>query len=72
VICKLSIVIPAYEHAGAILDTNHVPEIGERLNLGDALVEVIELEELLPARGDFRFFHATCRLVSRNHQPGNG
>ena len=63
-ICKLSIVVPGSEHAGAIIDVPAIPTVGDQLTLGEAVVEVLEVMELLPPRGDFHFVHATCRLVS--------
>ena len=65
-ICKLSIVVPGFEDGGTILDTNSVPQIGDHLTIGDRVVEVMEVTELLPARGDFRFIHTTCRLVGED------
>ncbi len=62
-VCKLSIVIPSGDHAGAIIDTPAIPTVGDRLTLGDVTVEVLEVKELLPPRGVFHFVHATCRLV---------
>jgi hypothetical protein len=70
-VCKLSIVIPRSEHAGAIIDTAAVPVVGDRLTLGDVTVEVLEVQELLPPRGDFHFVHATCRLVSQADAPSS-
>jgi hypothetical protein len=63
VVCKLSIVIPGASHGGAILDRPNVPRVGEHLDLGDITVEVIEVTELLPPRGDFRFIHVTAHIV---------
>jgi len=62
-VCKVSIVIPGSEHGGAILDLAAMPSVGDRVVLGDSVVEVLEVMELLPPRGDFHFVHATCRLV---------
>jgi hypothetical protein len=62
-VCKLSIVIPGEGHAGAIIDTGRIPAVGERLKLGDDLVEVLEVRELLPPRGDFHFVHITGRII---------
>jgi hypothetical protein len=64
VVCKLSIVIPGGAHAGAILDRPRPPQVGELLPLGDVTVEVEEVTELLPPRGEFRFIHVTARLVA--------
>ncbi len=60
---KLSIVIPSGEHAGAIIDTPAMPNVGDRLALGNVTVEVVEVMELVPPRGDFRFVHVTGRIV---------
>ncbi len=62
-VCKLSIVIPTGEHAGAIIDRPAMPAVGDRLALGDVTVEVLEVKELLPPRGDFHFVHVTGRIV---------
>jgi hypothetical protein len=68
-VCKLSIVIPSSEHAGAIIDTPAIPNVGDLLAVGDLTVEVLEVMELLPPRGDFRFVHATCKVVSQPASP---
>jgi hypothetical protein len=62
-VCKLSIVIPSGEHAGAIIDTPEMPNVGDRLTLGNVIVEVVEVKELLPPRGDFHFVHVTGQIV---------
>jgi hypothetical protein len=63
-VCKLSIVIPAGGHAGAIIDTAHIPHVGERIRLGSTVIEILEVRELLPPRGEFRFLHATGQVVA--------
>ena len=67
-VCKVSIVIPNIESAGAIIDLPAIPKLGDQVALGDSIVEVVEVMELLPPRGDFRFVHATCRLLGE-HRP---
>jgi len=62
-VCKLSIVVPNSAHAGAIIDTPAIPNVGDRITLGQVTVEVLEVKELLPPRGDFHFVHATCKLA---------
>jgi len=62
-VCRLSIVVPGSDHSGAILDLSSVPVVGDRIVLGEATVEVLEVMELIPPRGEFHFVHATCRLV---------
>jgi hypothetical protein len=64
-VCKLSIVIPGNERAGAIIDLPAIPNVGDQLILGETIAEVLEVMELIPPRGDFHFVHATCRLVAR-------
>jgi hypothetical protein len=63
VVCKLSIVLPGSGHGGAIIDTPAMPAVGDFIPLGDLTVEVLEVQELLPPRGEFRFVHVTGRVV---------
>jgi hypothetical protein len=70
-VCKVSIVIPASQHGGAILDLSAIPKVGDRIPLGDAIVEIMEVTELLPPRGDFHFVHATCRLIGEQPPSAN-
>jgi hypothetical protein len=60
---KVSIVVLGSEHAGAIINLDDMPAVGQRVTVGDVDVEVLEVVELLPPRGEFHFLHATCRLV---------
>jgi hypothetical protein len=64
VVCKLSIVIPGGGHSGAIVDRWRMPQVGEMMDLGDVVVAVDEVKELLPPRGEFRFIHVTAHVVS--------
>jgi hypothetical protein len=61
---KVSLVIPGMEHGGAILNLPERPQVGDRLKLGEIEVEVIEVMDLLPPRGNFQYLHATCRVVT--------
>ena len=60
---KVSIVILGLEHGGAIVNLTDMPQVGQRLKVGDSEVEIVEIMELMPPRGDFHFLHATCRPV---------
>jgi hypothetical protein len=60
---KVSIVILGYEHTGAIVNLNEMPQVGQRVKVGEAEVEIVEVMELMPPRGDFHFLHATCRPI---------
>ena len=63
-VCKLSIVIPGSPQSGAIINTTTLPQVGDHLPVGETLVEVLEIKELLPSSGNLHFVHVTCRLVS--------
>jgi len=65
VVYKISIVIPGAEHGGAIINTSEMPKIGDHLKVGENEVEVVEIMDLMPPRGDFHFMHATCKLVNK-------
>ena len=62
-IYKVSIVIPGAEHGGAILNLREMPKVGDHIKVGDMEVEVLEVMDLVPPRGDFHFVHATCKIV---------
>ncbi len=61
---KVSLVILGAEHSGAIINMRERPQVGQRVNVGDLEVEVVEVIDLIPPRGDFYFLHATCKLVT--------
>ncbi len=61
---KVSLVIPGMEHGGAILNMPERPQVGDHVRLGEIEVEVIEVMDLLPPRGNFQYLHATCRVVA--------
>ncbi len=61
---KVSLVILGVEHSGAIVNMRERPQVGQRVNVGDLEVEVVEVIDLIPPRGDFYFLHATCKLVT--------
>ena len=61
---KISIVVTGADHGGAIINSPHKPEVGDRLRVGDMEVEVVELTELIPPRGEFHFLHATCKPIT--------
>ena len=61
-ICKVSCVVIDNDHPGAILSMNAAPKAGDIIKLGIEIFEVIEVMELLPPRGEFHYYHATCKL----------
>ncbi len=60
---KVSIVVLGAEHSGAIVNLPDMPQVGQRVKVGDMEVEIVEVQELMPPRGDFHFMHATCRQL---------
>lgn len=60
-IYKVSYVVAGGGHPGAIVNQDKKPEIGERVRLGRDEFEVVEVVDLIPARGDFNFLHVTVR-----------
>jgi hypothetical protein len=60
---KVSYVVRGSDHPGTISNSDHRPEIGEQIRLGEEAFEVVEVIELLPPRGDFHFIHVTCQPV---------
>ena len=60
---KVSIVVSDGSHPGAILNLSKEPKVGMTLKIGKDIFEIEEVIELLPPRGDFFFYHLTCRLV---------
>ncbi len=48
---------------GIIRNQSHPPKVGERIEIGEHLCEIVEIVELLPPQGDYAYLHATCRPV---------
>jgi hypothetical protein len=60
-IYKVSYVVVGRPHLGAIANLDAPPRVGDRVQLGDELVEVTEVIDLIPPREDFAYLHATCQ-----------
>ena len=58
-IYKISYVVSGEDHPGAIMNTEKPPEKGEIIRLGESEFTVVEVIDLIPARGDFHYLHAT-------------
>lgn len=56
---KVSYVVQGGGHPGAIVNEDKKPEIGETVQLGAKDFKVVEVVDLMPARGDFNFLHVT-------------
>jgi len=63
VIYKVSYVVQDGSHPGAILDADSPPRVGDEVKFGGSKFEVVEVMDLMPARGGFGFLHATCKSV---------
>jgi hypothetical protein len=62
-IYKVSFVVLGGEHPGAIKNLYERPKIGDRLEIGRMIFEVVEVHEIMPPRDDFQFLHATVKPV---------
>ncbi len=55
------VVLGSGEHTGTIVNQETSPEIGDRVELNGQTYEVVEVLELMPPRGEFGYYHATCQ-----------
>ena len=62
-IYKISFVVPGRRDAGGIENADRRPTPGDQWQVGDRLLHVVEVIELMPPRGEFTYLHATCKLV---------
>jgi hypothetical protein len=60
---KVSYVVIGSNHPGGIANSDHRPFIHEQIRIGDTPFEIIEVFDLMPARGGFYYIHATCRAL---------
>lgn len=58
-IYKVSYVVRGGGHPGAIVNEEQKPEIGQTVKLGAKQFRVLEVVDLMPARGEFNFLHVT-------------
>ncbi|MFN8375769.1 MAG: hypothetical protein U0694_23215 [Anaerolineae bacterium] len=58
---KVSYVVQGGEYPGGIKNENQRPEVGDIVQVGPMMFEVMEVQEIMPARDDFQFLHATIR-----------
>ena len=62
---KVSYVVKGSNSPGGIINLDHAPEPGEIIQVGDNQLEVLEVLDLIPSKGDFHYIHATCKLVEK-------
>ena len=65
-IYKVSYVILGGQHKGGIKNQMERPKVGDRVRFGRSTYEVTEVKEIMPARDDFQFLHATAKPVEKN------
>ena len=64
-IYKVSYVIVGEPHKGGIKNQFERPEVGGRVRFGNEYYEITEVHEIMPARDDFQFLHATIHPAPR-------
>ena len=62
---KVSYVIMDSDLPGAIVNRHRRPRIGEKIKLGTETFQVVEVLDLMPPRGEFRYVHAACKLTQK-------
>jgi hypothetical protein len=60
-IYKVSYVVLGGQHPGTIRNETQCPVVGDVIQIGGDSFEILEILELIPARGDFGYLHVTCR-----------
>ncbi|MBN2548612.1 MAG: hypothetical protein JXB15_05625 [Anaerolineales bacterium] len=62
---KVSYVIIDSKEPGSIINQERLPQVGDHVLLRHKKLEVLEVLELIPPRGDFHYIHVTCRLLPK-------
>jgi hypothetical protein len=63
VICKISYTIVESDNPGGIINLEQHPNVGDKIQVGELTLEILEVIELLPPRGNFHYLHVTCKIV---------
>ncbi len=61
---KVSYVVTGDDHPGGIVNLDYQPNAGDIIEVGTFGLEVVEIFELIPPRGEFFYLHATCKIIS--------
>ena len=59
---KVSYVVKGDDQPGGILNLDQAPQVGEVLRVAGKKLEILEIVELIPPKGDFHYLHVTCRI----------
>jgi len=65
-IYKVSYVVKGGEYPGSIKNEYEEPKVGSRVKVGPIECEILEIQQIMPPRGDFLFLHATVVPVENN------
>ncbi len=60
---KVGYTILGSNRPSTILNTRIPPKVGDKVDLADYTVEVIDVVQPIPPRGEFCFLQATCRKI---------
>lgn len=71
-IYKVSYVVLGGKHSGAIINQTEEPKPGQIVKIGKNDFEIVEVNEIMPARGDFAFLHASVKFIEQvgESEPG--
>jgi hypothetical protein len=58
---KISYVIQGGQHPGAIVNSEIRPKVGARVQLGERAYVILDVVDLMPARGSFEYLHVTLK-----------
>lgn len=58
-IYKVSYVVKGGEYPGSIKNEYEEPRVGAHVKVGPIECEILEIQQIMPPRGDFLFLHAT-------------
>ena len=64
-IYKVSLVVPGRRDLSTLQNMEQQPKPGDQIQVGTQTIEIVEVIELMPPRGDFAYMHATCKLVEK-------
>lgn len=67
-IYKVSYVVLGGGYSGAIVNQTEEPKPGQRVQIGKHFFEIIEVDEIMPPRGDFAFLHATVKVLEEDKE----
>lgn len=60
-IYKVSYVVLGGQYPGSIRNQYEPPRVGEQVQIGRMMFEIVEVQEVIPPRDDFQFLHATVK-----------